>query len=309
MQKNTSIDSLSPRSISTNSMNIPKNGALLVPMTNDYLFRALLQQNNLVLKGLICALLHMEEADISSVIITNPIRLGDSIDNKTFVLDINVIMNQHHIINLEMQVINLNNWQDRSLSYLARNFDHLKKGEDYQLTHPVIQIGLLNYTLFPKYPEFYSTYQFLNVKKHTLYSDKLRISVLDLSRIDLATEEDRQYQLDYWAALFKAKTWEELQMLAQNNNYFKEASETVYQLTQEEQIRQQCLAREDYNRTMKGIENTFAAQKHEIATLKKVLDDANQQISAQNKQLSEKDAMIASLQAQLAEKNAKVGAE
>jgi predicted transposase/invertase (TIGR01784 family) len=309
MLKNTSIDSLSPRSISTNSMNIPKNGALLVPMTNDYLFRALLQQNNLVLKGLICALLHMEEADISSVIITNPIRLGDSIDNKTFVLDINVIMNQHHIINLEMQVINLNNWQDRSLSYLARNFDHLKKGEDYQLTHPVIQIGLLNYTLFPKYPEFYSTYQFLNVKKHTLYSDKLRISVLDLSRIDLATEEDRQYQLDYWAALFKAKTWEELQMLAQNNNYFKEASETVYQLTQEEQIRQQCLAREDYNRTMKGIENTFAAQKHEIATLKKDLDDANQQISAQNKQLSEKYAMIASLQAQLAEKNAKVGAE
>ena len=309
MLKNTSIDSLSPRSISTNSMNIPKNGALLVPMTNDYLFRALLQQNNLVLKGLICALLHMEEADISSVIITNPIRLGDSIDNKTFVLDINVIMNQHHIINLEMQVINLNNWQDRSLSYLARNFDHLKKGEDYQLTHPVIQIGLLNYTLFPKYPEFYSTYQFLNVKKHTLYSDKLRISVLDLSRIDLATEEDRQYQLDHWAALFKAKTWEELQMLAQNNNYFKEASETVYQLTQEEQIRQQCLAREDYNRTMKGIENTFAAQKHEIATLKKDLDDANQQISAQNKQLSEKYAMIASLQAQLAEKNAKVGAE
>ena len=281
MQKNTSI---------------PQSGALIVPMTNDYLFRALLQRNNLVLKGLICALLHMKEADISSVIITNPIRLGDSIDNKTFVLDINVILNQHHIINLEMQVVNLNNWQDRSLSYLARNFDHLKKGEDYKLTHPVIQIGLLDYTLFPEYPEFYSAYQFLNVKNHTLYSDKWRISVLDLSRIDLATEEDRQYQLDHWAALFKAKTWEELQMLAQNNNYFKEASETVYQLTQEEQIRQQCLAREDYNRTMKGIENNLAAQKHEISNLKKDLADANEQIS-------EKDALIASLQAQLAEKD------
>ena len=275
---------------------IPQSGALIVPMTNDYLFRALLQRNNLVLKGLICALLHMKEADISSVIITNPIRLGDSIDNKTFVLDINVILNRHHIINLEMQVINLNNWQDRSLSYLARNFDHLKKGEDYKLTHPVIQIGLLDYTLFPEHPEFYSAYQFLNVKNHTLYSDKWRISVLDLSRIDLATEEDRQYQLDYWAALFKAKTWEELQMLAQNNHYFKEASETVYELTQEERIRQQCLAREDYNRTMKGIENDFAALKHEIATLKKDLTNTNQQ-------LSEKDALIASLQAQLAEKD------
>ena len=284
MQKNTSI---------------PQSGALIVPMTNDYLFRALLQRNNLVLKGLICALLHMEEEDISSVIITNPIRLGDSIDNKTFVLDINVILNQHHIINLEMQIINLNNWQDRSLSYLARNFDHLKKGEDYALTHPVIQIGLLDYTLFPDHPEFYSTYQFLNVKNHTLYSDKWRISVLDLSRIDLATEEDRQYQLDYWAALFKAKTWEELQMLAQNNHYFKEASETVYQLTQEEEIRQQCLAREDYNRTMKGIENNLAAQRHEISTLKNDLSNANQQLSKKDQQLSEKDQQLSEKDQQL----------
>ena len=159
MPKNTSTSSLSLYSVSSPSINIPQSGALFVPMTNDYLFRALLQRNNLVLKGLICALLHMEESDISSVIITNPIRLGDTIDNKTFVLDINVILNQHHIINLEMQVVNLYNWQDRSLSYLARNFDHLKKGEDYQLTHPVIQIGLLDYTLFPEHPEFYSTYQ------------------------------------------------------------------------------------------------------------------------------------------------------
>ena len=47
---------------------------------------------------------------------------------------------------------------------------------------------------------------------------------------------------------------------------------------------------------MKRGENTFAAQKHEISTLKKELADANQQ-------LSEKDAHIASLQAQLAEKD------
>lgn len=249
--------------------------------------------------------MHMKGADISLVIITNPIRLGDSIDNKTFVLDINVILNQHHIINLEMQVVNLNNWQDRSLSYLARNFDHLKKGEDYKLTHPVIQIGLLDYTLFPEHPEFYSAYQFLNVKNHTLYSDKWRISVLDLSRIDLATEEDRQYQLDYWAALFKAKTWEELQMLAQDNHYFKEASETVYELTQEERIRQQCLAREDYNRTMKGIENDFAALKAGLADANQQLSEKDQQLSEQSQQLSEYQQHIQALEAQLAEYQSK----
>lgn len=101
-------------------------------------------------------------------------------------------------------------------------------------------------------------------------------------------------------------------MLVQNNHYFKEASETVYQLTQEEEIRQQCLARENYNRTMKGIENNLAIQRHEISTLKKDLADANEQISQQNKQLSVKDQQIFSqqqhiqtLEAQLAEYQSK----
>ena len=88
-------------------------------------------------------------------------------------------------------------------------------------------------------------------------------------------------------------------MLAQNNHYFKEASETVYQLTQEEEIRQQCLAREDYNRTMKGIENNLAAQRHEISTLKNDLSNANQQLSKKDQQLSEKDQQLSEKDQQL----------
>ena len=144
---------------------------------------------------------------------------------------------------------------------------------------PVIQIGLLDYTLFPDHPEFYSTYQFLNVKNHTLYSDKLQLSVLDLTRIDLATEEDKQYRLDHWAALFTATTWEELQMLAQDNQYFKEASETVYSLSKEEQIRQQCWAREDYYPTMRAYNKDIA--------------DLKSEISKKDQQLMEKDGNTA----------------
>ena len=87
-------------------------------------------------------------------------------------------------------------------------------------------------------------------------------------------------------------------MLAQDNHYFKEASETVYELTQEERIRQQCLAREDYNRTMNGIENDFAALKADLA-------DANQQLSEKDQQLSEYHQHIQALEAQLAEYQSK----
>ena len=280
-QTNTSAKILNNQS--NKSIHIPDKGPITIPMTNDYLFRALLQRNNNVLKGLISALLHLDPKDISSVLITNPIELGKTFEEKDFILDIKLIMNNYVIINLEMQVINEHNWPDRSLNYLCRCFDSLEKGDSYTSAHPVIQIGLLNFTLFPEYPEFYATYKFLNVKNYTLYSDKLCLSVLDLTHIDLATKEDKQYQLDYWAALFKSTTWEDLKMLAQDNEYIRQASETIYQLSQEEAIRQQCEAREDYYRRQKGINDELTSRENTIIELKGTVAEQKDTIKEQNR--------------------------
>ncbi len=266
-------------------------------MTNDYLFRALMQRNNKVLKGLICSLLHISPKDIKSVIITNPIELGQSIDQKTFMLDIKIFLNALTFINLEMQVINRHNWPERSLSYLCRNFDNLHPGEDYLNVRPVIQIGLLDFTLFENYPEFYATYQFLNVKNYTLYSDKLRLSVLDLTRVDLATKEDKQHQIDYWASLFKATTWEEIKMLAQKNEFISEASATIYQLSQEEKIRLQCEAREDFYRQQKDMQHVMkklSSENRELTSQNRKLTSNNQELTSQNQKLSCKNQELTS---------------
>ena len=253
-------------------------GPLTIPMTNDYLFRALLQQNNKVLKGLISSLLHLSLDEIISVEITNPIELGKSIDAKDFFLDIKVLLNSDTVINLEMQVINEHNWPERSLSYLCRSFDGLNRGENYLEAKPVIQISLLDFTLFPEYPEFYATYQFLNVKNCIKYSDKLRLHVLDLTRIDIATKEDRQYQIDYWAALFKATTWEELKMLAEKNESIAEATETVYKLSEEEKIRLQCEAREDYYRRQRDAEILRERQERRMKEQERQMQENERQI-------------------------------
>ena len=94
-------------------------------------------------------------------------------------------------------------------------------------------------------------------------------------------------------------------MLAQDNHYFKEASETVYDLTQEERIRQQCLARKDYNRTIKGIENDLAALKADLADANQQLSEKKQQLSEKDQQLSEYQQHIQALEAQLAEYQSK----
>ena len=121
-----------------NNIQLPEHGKLTIPMANDYLFRALLQQNNKILTDLIASLLHLSPSEITSVEITNPIVLGESTNDKTFFLNIRVDLNLNTPINLEMQVINEHNWPEYSLGYLCREFDQLSTGQSYESVKPVI---------------------------------------------------------------------------------------------------------------------------------------------------------------------------
>lgn len=137
-------------------------GKLPYTMTNDYLFKAFFQKNEPALRGLLCALLSLHPEDISSVKITNPIQIGESINDKTVILDIKLLLNNQQLINLEMQVRNLLDWPERSLAYLCRMFDHLHKGEDYNKVKPSLHISILDFT-----PEGFPESLFL---KYYLYS-------------------------------------------------------------------------------------------------------------------------------------------
>lgn len=91
-------------------------------------------------------------------------------------------------------------------------------------------------------------------------------------------------------------------MLAENNEYLKEATETVYELSQEEQIRMQCEAREDYNRRMLGIGRMLARQTRELKEKDAIIAEKDLTIAEKDSALSEQAAIIAALKAQLAAK-------
>ena len=215
-----------------------------------------------------------------------------------------------------MQVLNLGNWPERSLGYLCRSFDSLNKGEDYMDTKPVIQVCFLDFTLFKDAPEFYSSYMLMNVKNHRIYSDKLKLSVVDLTQIDKATEEDKLSGIDHWARLFKATTWEEIKMLAENNSYLAEAAETAYQLITEETIRMQCEAREDYNNRQRYLQKRLARMeeleqekkqwKKEQAQLKKEQAQLKQEKEYLTQKNMEKEKLLAAKAEELTAKNEEI---
>ncbi len=273
-------------------------GRLPHPLTNDYMFKALLQKNKNVLKQLICSLLHLRPDEIESVEIRNPIVLGEALtedfDSKIFVLDINVLLNNRILINLEMQIVGYENWPERAMTYLCRNFDQLSRGEDYINARPTIHIGFLDFLLFPQYPEFYATYMMMNVKNQHIFTDKFTLSVVNLKHIELATQEDREWKIDYWASLFKAATWEELIMLANQNPILEDAVETIYELTADESIREQCKAREKHIREMNTIrrERELAMQARDKAVQAK--DEA---VQARDKAVQAKEEAVQNLNA------------
>ena len=249
-------------------------GKVKYSLTNDILFHIVLQDDDYALKGLIASLLHLEPSDIKKTKVLNPILPGDAPDAKQCILDIYVLFNDDSYINLEMQVEDQQNWVPRSLTYLSREFDQLKHGDDYTLVKPVYHVGFLNFTLFEDHPEFHATYRLQNIRDGYTYTDKFSLHVLELNHINLATDEDRYYKTDKWAALFKATTWEEIKMLAQENDYIMSAAKSMYSSVTDPRILKLCTRRQEEidgdnhrRERLAELEKSDAEQKAQIAAL------------------------------------------
>ncbi len=145
-----------------------------------------------------------------------------------------------------MQVSNKGDWPEHSLYYLCKNFSKLTKDSSYKTLMPTMHIGILCFNPFPDNPQFYSEYLMSDTKTHQIYSDKFAIHMLNLEQIENVTDEERQSDLYYWAKLFKATTWEEITMLAKNNSSISEFVFTLHEMTKDEKIWEQCLARDLY---------------------------------------------------------------
>ena len=220
-------------------------------MRNDYMFHAVLQKNEEVLRNLLATLLEIDEAEIESCHIENPIELGKEIEGKECILDVKLTLNNDKVINIELQVYKQTYWINRSLLYWARTYDNLKSGQDYSMLLPAYHIGILDFTLFENHPKFMAQYQILDVEDGYLYSDKLCIKVLDLTQLEKAKQEsETNKKLLKWASIFKAETLEELEQLASGEEVFENMVVTMKKLSEDEKIRMQCEAREDYERSL-----------------------------------------------------------
>lgn len=268
-------------------------GPVPYKLTNDYLFRALMQENEVARKSLIASVLGRKYDEILTAEIVNPIELGKTVDAKDFYLDVKVEINKEEIMNLEMQVINEANWPERSLGYLCRTFDNLNVGSDYLWVKPAHQVSILDFPLFHENDSFLSKYKFTNQENfNEIYTDKFTITVINLKQIDNATDKEIISGLQNWGNFFKAKSWEDIKMLATKDDKLENAAETVFLLSQDALIREQCERREGRIRA-----EEIKKQWYEQAVAEK--EQVLAAIAEKDRAIADKEREIAALKEQL----------
>ena len=141
----------------------------------------------------------------------------------------------------------------------------------------------------------------MDVVQYRIYSSKFAVNVLDLSHIELATQADKEWNLDFWARLFKAKTWEEMKMIAKDNEYFTEASNTLCDLYADFNVRERCRDREDYELEQKYLHDTIAQQESLLVQKDNLLEQKNNTIMQQENMLTQKDDEIEEMKKKIQE--------
>jgi NurA-like 5'-3' nuclease len=103
--------------------------------------------------------------------------------------------------------------------------------------------------------------------------------VIDLSKIELATDEDKAYGIDQWAKLFKASTWEELKTMATQNPVFEDVAKSMFMYSGDNDVLEQC---------------------YKVEYDKKFVNHLSEEIKSLKASNADKDDQIADLTAKLA---------
>ena len=202
----------------------------------DTLFKMLFVKHQDLLQKLVAALLGIKEEDIQQFAVRNEEMPPEVLGDKFCRLDINMVVNDH-LVDLEVQVANEDDYPERVMLYWAREFSTaLPAGESYSKLPRTVIISIIDFRLFDC-AEFHSFFQPLEVTRHTLLSDKMGFHFFELKKLPKdVTEDDR---LLLWLSLFNANTEEDLEKIkAMEVPEMNQAINAYYAITASSEFRE-----------------------------------------------------------------------
>lgn len=222
---------------------------------NDYVFKRIFGHigNEEITKDLLSAILGRE---ITSVELdNNPILEKDLSDSKVGVLDIKAKIDKKIDVDIEMQIVDKNNMEDRLLYYWSSMYyNTVKSGENYLKSRKVIIILISNYNLnsTKNIDSYISKWKILNDKNVNIsLTDKLEFYIIELSKFEKYKNKENNFQIEKWVNFIKNP---EDDRMNKNDETVKKARKVLNDISQDKYEREMAELRLKYIMEMKSQE-------------------------------------------------------
>ena len=251
-----------------------ENNLELLPLTDDYIFKRVFayKGNESVLKDFLEALLKIE---IKGIKITNPEIIPYEKGEKRGLLDIKAEINDGTMIDVEMQMKNERNTEERATEYMGKMIsEQLQVGEDYQNLKKSIVIFITNYN-FLKRNSYHSVGrmkfdktiedEYVNMgydKEDEVASKYIEVHYIELPKFK-KKELSKFTKLDQWMCIF-TQNKEGIMLAEKENKEIKRAINTLDFLSKDpkERERHNSIVMAEYNRLV-SEHNFFEDGKNE----------------------------------------------
>ena len=263
-----------------------ENNFELLPLTDDYIFKRVFayKGNESVLKDFLEALLKIE---IKRIKITNPEIIPYEKGEKRGLLDIKAEINDGTMLDVEMQMKNERNTEERATEYMGKMIsEQLQVGEDYQNLKKSIVIFITNYN-FLKRNSYHSVGrmkfdktiedEYVNMgydKEDEVASKYIEVHYIELPKFK-KKELSKFTKLDQWMCIF-TQNREGIMLAEKENKEIKRAINTLDFLSKDpkERERHNSIVMAEYNRLV-SEHNFFEDGKKEgkIEIAKKMLKE------------------------------------
>ena len=152
-------------------------------------------------------------------------------------LDIQAILNDGMIVNIEMQMRDLKNMEQRNDIYEAKTISrHFKRGEDYQKAEEVVSIYILNYNLFGFEDYILDTVKVLNKYREYQVNSISKEYYIELPKFR-KSNPDMNNKLNQWLAIIDDEDRGKIEMAKEKNDVIKEAEVEITYFTASEEAR------------------------------------------------------------------------
>ena len=164
-------------------------------------------------------------------------------EDKLSRLDLYGVASDGSRINIEVQLVNLQHMEKRTLYYWARMYQSIRRGGSYQKLDGAIAINLLNFAMLAQ-EKPHTVYGLYDIQSGHRLTDDLEIHFIEIPKFQVKSIKELK-RLERWMAYFSNKlSEEEMEELAMSETAIREAIQAEHVFMQDEIERWQYEQRE-----------------------------------------------------------------